>query len=254
MTSDTEPDDYQCGYCQDTFDSQNSMENHIRHFHSEKVNESDISTENESCDEEVNVLKDLIVVQTESIIDTFECFPCEQTFKSEEDLARHIQEVHDKESSDKSSSKSRPRNYKCSSCQKSFYTNSDLWSHERIHSGSKYTCHLCGKKLASSGSLHNHLKSVHDQEKQFECQICQKKFALKQKLSTHELVEHQGQKPFQCNQCDKGFVHKQSFEAHLRKHNGTVLNCELCSKPFHDAGYLRKHLRWHKKVQDLRNN
>ena len=87
---------------------------------------------------------------------------------------------------------SRPRPYECSDCQKSFLRSSDLWSHQRIHSGSKYTCLECGKKLASSGSLHNHRKSVHEEQKRFECHVCFKLFALKQKLVNHVLSEHEG--------------------------------------------------------------
>ena len=75
---------------------------------------------------------------------------------------------------------------------KSFLRSSDLWSHQRIHSGSKYTCLECGKKLASSGSLHNHRKSVHEEQKRFECHVCFKLFALKQKLVNHVLSEHEG--------------------------------------------------------------
>ena len=87
---------------------------------------------------------------------------------------------------------SRPRPYECSDCQKSFLRSSDLWSHQRIHSGSKYTCLECGKRLASSGSLHNHRKSVHEEQKRFECHVCFKLFALKQKLVNHVLSEHEG--------------------------------------------------------------
>merc|ERR1719273_2646642 len=112
----------------------------------------------------------------------------------------HIQEQHSLQLSLQKSSRSRPHN--CSICDKSFYTSSDLWSHQRIHSGSKYTCNLCGKKLASSGSLHNHLKSVHEAQKQFECHVCFKRFAMKQKLENHVMSEHEGQKPFHCELCD----------------------------------------------------
>ena len=68
------------------------------------------------------------------------------------------------------------------------------------------------------------------------------------------MTEHEGKKPFRCKNCNQGFVHKQSFEAHQRKHDGVVLKCKLCSKPFHDAGYLKKHLRWHERIQKIRND
>ena len=69
-------------------------------------------------------------------------------------------------------------------------------------------------------------------------------------MLTEEIIF--SQKPFQCDECDQGFVHKQSYEAHKRRHNGTVLHCQLCSKPFVDEGYLKKHLNWHKMVKNAK--
>ena len=233
---------FPCGYCSEIFGNQQLMVAHIEENHQEQ-NDSETS-EIEDSDSEAFEIVCTDSLETESeIIETFECHPCNLQFKSEAKLLKHIQDSHQ-------NSESRPRPHQCLDCPKSFFTKSDLWSHKRIHSGTKYTCRLCGKKLASSGSLHNHQKSVHEENKQFQCQSCPKKFALKQKLANHVLSEHQGQKPFRCDQCEQGFVHKQSYEAHLRRHEGIVINCQICSKPFHDAGYLKKHLRWHEKVQN----
>jgi len=259
-----------CGYCRKTFEKEYDMIVHIHNVHQHLQHEEENgqrlkgheTTEQEfhgTCRRRSNG------DENPGIIDQFECYPCEMQFKDECDLADHIHDAHNKnrQSPQPSSCKvchktfvsptrlkehqnvhvnrsSRPRPYSCSNCDKSFFTSSDLWSHQRIHSGSKYTCGLCGKKLASSGSLHNHQKSVHEVQKKFECQICLRRFALKQKLENHVMNEHEGQKPFRCENCDQGFVHKQSLEAHQRRHDGIVLNCKLCSKPFHDAGYFKE--------------
>ena len=233
-------DHFECHPCGVQFEKEHNLAEHINDLHYNEAEET--------------------IIQV-----PLSCHLCHKNFKSIEHLKEHEANSHitnsstcvnltEKNAVSDSAIGPRPRPHVCSNCDKSFYTSSDLWSHQRIHSGSKYTCNLCGKKLASSGSLHNHTKSVHELEKHFECHICYKKFALKQKLVNHVMTEHEGQKPFRCKNCNQGFVHKQSFEAHQRKHDGVVLKCKLCSKPFHDAGYLKKHLRWHERIQKIRND
>ena len=269
-----------CGYCERIFEKEHEMISHIQEIHKHILEEEH---RRRLVNDEIRRLKMQEIYRlynladSPGIIEVFECHPCEIEFKDELSLTCHIDEAHNitsqlppsvqspSQTTSNSPSRlkesqnvheiegSRPRPHRCPSCDKSFFTSSDLWSHQRIHSGSKYTCDICGKKLASSGSLHNHQKSVHEPKKKFECTVCLKRFALKQKLENHIKSEHEGQKPFHCQSCDQGFVHKQSFEAHQRKHDGIVLNCKLCSKPFHDAGYLKKHMRWHEKIKKLRN-
>ena len=261
----------QCGYCPKKFQTEAALIPHVEKCHSNE--ERDLPTALEDKEDEITFVS-TANSSRDSIIDTFECFPCELKFSNEEALVQHINEAHECESEEEEkfhckicgkkfdtkqrlvihaqvhdSSIKRDRPFKCSSCSKTFYTSQDLWSHQRIHLGTKFTCDQCGKQLASTGSLHNHIKSVHTVEKAFKCTICDKRFALKQKLRNHVITSHQGQKPFQCHECDEGFVHKQSYDAHLRKHQGVHLKCKICSKPFTDAGYLKKHMRWHSKVQ-----
>ena len=277
---------FQCGYCRETFEITDDLIEHVEQNHSDNE-QSSIESEEEESHFDVIFTSNEIPIQ-DSPIDTFECYPCQIKFKSEADLASHIQIKHgdddvDEDEQEKSSTKgkwtcskceksfkfqhrlkahlethieihSRARPFQCQDCDKRFLRSSDLWAHQRIHSGSKYTCLQCGKKLASSGSLHNHKKSVHEESKRFECHVCFKGFALKQKLVNHVMSEHEGQKPFQCDQCDQGFIHKQSFEAHKRRHQGNFLHCELCAKPFVDEGYLKKHMNWHKRVQKSKAN
>jgi DNA-directed RNA polymerase subunit RPC12/RpoP len=276
-----ELDEYPCGYCDHKFKDENRMIKHIKDKHDDDNDEDLSDLEEDEIIEDPNPNFDVVykanpeLNSSSSLIESFACHPCGLNFESEEALSDHITDKHDIDDNDtkkmfscsscdktfrvKSRLKNhaeihletsqRQRPYPCQSCDKTFFRSADLWAHEKIHSGSKYTCQLCGKKLASSGSLHNHRKSVHESVKNFECHVCRKRFALKQKLVNHVMKEHENRKPFQCDQCDKGFIHKQSYEAHQRSHNGTAIHCQLCSKPFRDVGYLNKHVKWHSKVQ-----
>ena len=250
---------YPCGYCDENFQSEKDMAIHIMKLHANSMQKNvalrrtpDLHKKLESNFNSVfdNQSDDESIATSDSIIESFECHPCKVQFDSERKLTRHFLENHNIKSDKAQHDEIKPKErlYQCKTCPKSFFSSSDLWSHSRIHSGIKYTCELCSKELASSGSLHNHMKSVHE-KKDLVCPFCEKNFALKQKYDNH-ILGHKGGKPFHCKQCDKGFVHKQTYEAHLRRHDGKMLHCSFCSKPFYDAGYLKKHERWHLKVQE----
>ena len=205
----------------------------------------------------------------------FRCHPCEIDFATETALTNHINNVHKTNNRDLYNCTKCKRNsvfqslddlkehekrlhppppQTCSHCKETLSTERELWLHlKKNHQGYRNICLECGKKLASSGSLHNHKKSVHEAVKKFSCSQCDRRFALKQKLDNHVLRDHEGKYPFQCNECDKGFVHKQSLDAHLRSHRGEPLKCEQCGKPYMDISNLRKHLKWHAMVQEARS-
>jgi len=53
-----------------------------------------------------------------------------------------------------------PRNYLCSTCNKSFVHKCDLTIHQRSHTGQRpYQCPLCLKKFTTSSNLWRHFKS-----------------------------------------------------------------------------------------------
>ena len=45
--------------------------------------------------------------------------------------------------------------------------------------------------------LNNHIKTVHENQKDFQCQICNKSFGFKTDLSKHVKLVHGNQKYFQ---------------------------------------------------------
>ena len=135
----------------------------------------------------------------------WKCLSCDKVFPFKTRLEKH-QLTH-------IDIAKRPRNYKCSCCQSTFFRKNDLWSHEKAkgHRQAKtqspttksnqgtttkklsvhtkgYQCKDCDKVLASSGSLFNHRQSLHqgnDLKKRYSCPECEETFSLKQKMIIH---------------------------------------------------------------------
>merc|ERR1739847_260954 len=78
--------------------------------------------------------------------------------------------------------------FKCSVCDKTFFTSSNLRTHESIHSGVKpFHCQICGKSFGRKGNLLEHCRGVHLEEKPFKCGKCGLGFRRKKMMSDHQI-------------------------------------------------------------------
>ena len=98
------------------------------------------------------------------------CPKCENVFKSKKYLDRHLMNVHT------------DLRQECDICKKMIKTY-HLKNHKRyMHDNpQKYPCNLCQNVFTAKGSLNQHVKNVHDDERQ-ECEICNitiKKYVIK---------------------------------------------------------------------------
>ncbi|KAM3931458.1 uncharacterized protein RB166_004858 [Leptodactylus fuscus] len=135
--------------------------------------------------------------------------------------------------------------YICSVCGKCFTQKGYLVTHEKKHTGEKpYSCSECGKCFKDNGNVVIHMR-IHTGEKPYSCSECGKCFTQKSQLVVHER-NHTGEKPYSCSECGKCFTEKKSLVIHERGHTGEKpYSCSECGKCFTQRAVLVTHQRIH---------
>ncbi|XP_072014045.1 uncharacterized protein [Amphiura filiformis] len=136
------------------------------------------------------------------------CHICGAGLVSNTKLRRHMETVH---------SKSRPKPYKCTYCNKSFL---DKWRqnhHERLsHLNERpFVCEVCGKAFKENSALVTHNYS-HTGERPFACHLCEYRCIRRDYLTNH-IRTHTGVHPYKCELCETTFMHKPALNYHVKK-------------------------------------
>ncbi|MCL4144233.1 UNVERIFIED_CONTAM: hypothetical protein GTU68_020615 [Idotea baltica] len=164
------------------------------------------------------------------------------------------------------------RPFPCKFCDARFKKKQHLQNHERIHTGEKYMCILCGQGFSRLHILKHHAYED-DFFRPYVCEICGKRFKLKHHVGQHRRI-HTGERPYLCSKCGKSFSQQSNRTVHelkddlalrfsagesnwwlpststcptnpdpeylLKKHS-----CPYCLKSFHRRDHLRQHIRVH---------
>ena len=75
----------------------------------------------------------------------------------------------------------------CDVCGKSFFSQSGLWKHKKVHHGEKDgcpKCTICGKLFAYSSSLNVHMRK-HSNRRPYLCKKCGKSYKHESELKYH---------------------------------------------------------------------
>ena len=70
-----------------------------------------------------------------------------------------------------------------------------------------HNCESCGKSFVRADRLKNHIRTVHEGQKDLhlKCEPCRKSFSEAGSLKKHIHTVHDGQKDHKCESCGKSF-------------------------------------------------
>jgi len=206
-------DELVCPNCEQIFDSEDALEEHIADTHSEEKN--DIACPH--CQEmmvDIDFLEDHIFENHQSkskrkkifVGSNLKCKDCDKTFGNEQTLERHTKKFH--------TGKKGPK-VMCDICNTEV---SDLKTHIKSHEEKKFQCEKCPKRYRTKFDLKTHMKSVHLSIKE-PCPHCGR---LTANLSKHIYGNHMHE--FPCEICGKVFARQTQLNYHLKAHErGTIV-------------------------------
>ena len=153
----------------------------------------------------------------------------------------------------------------CPHCGKEF---KNLSEHIKVHHlGLKRRqpaqCDICKKVFTQKAHLKEHIRSVHEQVKEYKCKFCLREFYRKPNFKRHMQSMHMNVAAGEevgCEECGRMFKTKNSLYKHRRTvHEGHVVAkpmfCEDCGQSFTQSGSLYAHMRKvHGREPEIANN
>uniref|UniRef100_A0A1I8Q4Q2 Protein krueppel n=1 Tax=Stomoxys calcitrans TaxID=35570 RepID=A0A1I8Q4Q2_STOCA len=151
--------------------------------------------------------------------------------------------------------------YKCTLCDKHYFTNAGLQAHMEFHGAkskhiSKVTV-TCSRKTRLKKSIKNSEEGQDDDvltkskirpkklKKTFPCSVCGKQMISASKLRYH-MVMHTGEKDYLCQMCPKAYSTIYALKHHMRAHTGErPYECKFCGDRFLRPTTLKSHMRRH---------
>lgn len=205
---------YQCNRCDSTFNNVKCLNGHMRSHKLDKTVESSGPYICEDCNTEFPSYKSLRLhkrmhepVKVKDIEPpvNYGIMGDENEYRNEEEREMFVCEIC-KNTYDKQYEEVHMRShleeekFDCNTCNRKFFTQSNLDMHMRVHtSGKKFSCSHCKKEFLTYESLQEHVNSkCQYQSKSYACSYCGRRFFRPHEKVKHERI-HTGMKIFFMN-------------------------------------------------------
>ncbi len=141
----------------------------------------------------------------------------------------------------------RPNQFVCDICSARLASRGSLYNHRKTHT--ERESHVCTEpdcdfESPYKSSLQRHVRSVHEEERDFSCTQCRSRFTTKAHLQTHQTTVHTKMPQFICANCWKMFTDKANWHAHMRRYpDHNIYSCDTCGKRCTTPEELEAHQR-----------
>nr|CAI5867009.1 unnamed protein product [Callosobruchus analis] len=246
---------HKCIYCNDTFVSKPSLDDHIVKRHPDFI--ASVSRKIHECTNctfktiRASRFKEHIKAKHRNRI-TIRCIYCNKTFTTKQKLDEHIIKTHPDFIASVSS-----KVHECTECTYKTTNNCHMKQHMVKHADVGNRCIHCNKTFKTKQKLDDHIIKKHPDfiafvtSKVHECTECTYKTTdnshLKQHMAKHPDI------PNRCIHCNKAFTTKKRLDDHIiKKHpdfissvSSKVHECTECTYKTTDNSNLKQHMLKH---------
>jgi len=185
-----------------------------------------------------SVLKRHITLE-HGLVQVLPCPKCAETFTRSSALQDHIEDKHIQ---DTRTTEGARVTYTCTECGEEFIRRALLRQHERrVHR--IFACLQCDGSFNTAIKLNMHIRSRHA-EQPCVCEQCGMKCLNESRLEKHKTT-HTGEKKHACLQCNKMFRSANSLSGHTQVAHSDErpFSCTMCPKGYIRANLLKRHMR-----------
>ncbi len=259
---------HQCDVCDARFGCTDHLVSHMRTHTRERPYKCEL------CDFSATQSQNLTLhMRTHTGEKPYACDMCDFSTSTSGNLTKHKQRRH---TGQKASLPEPPQQnqkqklFRCGMCEYRCADAHTLKIHTRVHTGERYSCHLCDKSFTRSDHLNDHLlrhrRKPHRTStcnRPYECDLCGRGFRTKLGVHNHRKahLKHVGGKHvllsdnravFRCGVCGLTFRGRERLQVHFSRHRRLQFDvayrthrCDVCAQVFASRFPLLCHQRRH---------